>query len=65
MTVEERMKPAMHFKPELASLNMGSMNFGLFPMLKRHNQLKYPWEKKCSKEVSILFLKILLRILKT
>ena len=46
MTVEERMKPAMHFKPELASLNMGSMNFGLFPMLKRHNQLKYPWEKE-------------------
>jgi uncharacterized protein (DUF849 family) len=25
---------------------MGSMNFGLFPMLKRHNQLKYPWEKE-------------------
>ena len=45
MSVEERMKPAMHFKPELASLNMGSMNFGLFPMLKKHNQLKHPWEK--------------------
>ena len=28
MTVEERMKPCMHFKPEVASLNMGSMNFG-------------------------------------
>jgi uncharacterized protein (DUF849 family) len=40
------MKPAMHFKPELASLNMGSMNFGLFPMLKKHNQLKFPWEKE-------------------
>ena len=36
MTVEERMQPCMHFKPELASLNMGTMNFGLFPMLKRH-----------------------------
>jgi len=46
MSVEERMKPAMHFKPELASLNMGSMNFGLFPMLKKHNQLKFPWEKE-------------------
>ena len=46
MTVEDRMRPAMHFKPELASLNMGSMNFGLFPMLKKHNQLKFPWEKE-------------------
>ena len=35
MTVEERVKPAQPFKPEVASLNMGSMNFGLFPMLNR------------------------------
>ena len=33
MTVEERVRPAATFKPEVASLNMGSMNFGLFPML--------------------------------
>ena len=33
MTVEERVRPAAVFKPEVASLNMGSMNFGLFPML--------------------------------
>ena len=45
MTVEERMKPCMHFKPEVASLNMGSMNFGLFPMMKRHNQFQREWEK--------------------
>ena len=45
MTVEERMKPCMHFKPEVASLNMGSMNFGLFPMMKRHNQFQHEWEK--------------------
>ena len=45
MTVEDRMRPAMHFQPEVASLNMGSMNFGLFPMLKKHNQLKFPWER--------------------
>ena len=32
MTVEERMRPATTFQPELASLNMGSMNFGLFPL---------------------------------
>ena len=36
MTVEERLKPTAHFKPEVASLNMGSMNFGLFPMLGRY-----------------------------
>ena len=35
MAVEERIKPAAVWKPEVASLNMGSMNFGLFPMLKR------------------------------
>src|SRR5215468_5177503 len=33
MKVEERVRPAARFKPELASLNMGSMNFGLFSML--------------------------------
>lgn len=45
MTVEERLRPAVELKPELASLNMGSMNFGLFPMLNRHNQFKYEWEQ--------------------
>src|SRR5579863_1290920 len=35
MTVAERVRPALAFKPEVASLNMGSMNFGLFPMLQR------------------------------
>ncbi len=35
MTVEERLQPALLMKPEVASLNMGSMNFGLFPMLGR------------------------------
>lgn len=46
MTVEERMQPALRFKPELASLNMGSMNFGLFPMLDRFEKFKYPWERE-------------------
>jgi uncharacterized protein (DUF849 family) len=36
MTVEGRIKPAAVWKPQVASLNMGSMNFGLFPMLKRN-----------------------------
>jgi uncharacterized protein (DUF849 family) len=44
MSVEERVKPAEHWKPEVASLNMGSMNFGLFPMLKRYKDFKHDWE---------------------
>jgi uncharacterized protein (DUF849 family) len=44
MTVAERVKPAEAFKPELASLNMGSMNFGLFPMLGRFKNFKHDWE---------------------
>ena len=44
MTVEERVKPAATFKPEVASLNMGSMNFGLFPMLNRFKAFKHDWE---------------------
>jgi uncharacterized protein (DUF849 family) len=44
MTVQERLRPAHHFQPELASLNMGSMNFGLYPMLKRFKEFKHEWE---------------------
>ncbi len=46
MTVAERVKPAEHFKPEVASLNMGSMNFGLFPMLNRFKDFKHSWERE-------------------
>jgi uncharacterized protein (DUF849 family) len=45
MPVEERVRPAERWKPEVASLNMGSMNFGLFPMLKRYKEFKYDWEQ--------------------
>jgi uncharacterized protein (DUF849 family) len=45
MSIEERVRPAATFKPEVASLNMGSMNFGLFPMLRRQKEFKYDWEK--------------------
>jgi 3,5-dioxohexanoate:acetyl-CoA acetone transferase len=45
MTVKERLQPALVLKPEIASLNMGSMNFGLFPMLARFKEFKYDWEK--------------------
>ncbi|WP_206244185.1 BKACE family enzyme [Novosphingobium terrae] len=44
MTVEERVGPATHWQPEVASMNMGSMNFGLFPMLKRFKDFKHAWE---------------------
>jgi len=44
MSVEERVRPAAKWQPEVASLNMGSMNFGLFPMLKRYKEFKHDWE---------------------
>ncbi len=46
MTVEERARPAALFKPEVASLNMGSMNFALFPMLNRFKEFKHDWERQ-------------------
>jgi uncharacterized protein (DUF849 family) len=45
MSVAERVRPAEVWKPEVASLNMGSMNFGLFPMLKRFNKFEHEWER--------------------
>ena len=46
MTIEERVRPAATFAPEVASLNMGSMNFGLFPMLNRFKDFKHDWERQ-------------------
>ena len=46
MLAEERVRPALTCKPEVASLNMGSMNFGLFPMLGRFPDLKHDWERQ-------------------
>ena len=46
MTVDERLRPALQLQPELASLNMGSMNFGLYPMLKRNTAFKHSWERE-------------------
>ena len=45
MLVQERIRPALQFKPEVASLNMGSMNFGLYEMLNRIKEFKYEWER--------------------
>jgi uncharacterized protein (DUF849 family) len=43
--LDQRLRPATVFEPEVASLNMGSMNLGLFPMLKRYSDFKYQWER--------------------
>jgi uncharacterized protein (DUF849 family) len=45
MTVDERLGPALSLAPELASLNMGTMNFGLYPMLDRFRDLQHDWER--------------------
>ena len=45
MTVEERARPAATFEPELASLNMGSINFGLYPLLRKHERFRFDWER--------------------
>ncbi|HZP87327.1 MAG TPA: 3-keto-5-aminohexanoate cleavage protein [Burkholderiales bacterium] len=44
MSVEERLQPALKLKPEVASLNMGSMNFGLYEMIPRYKEWKHDWE---------------------
>lgn len=46
MTVQERVVPAATYRPELASLNMGSMNFGLFHLLDRYKELRFDWERE-------------------
>ena len=45
MTVEERLQPALQLRPEVASLNMGSMNFGLYELLGRFKDFKHDWER--------------------
>jgi uncharacterized protein (DUF849 family) len=45
MALEERSAAARAFKPELCSMNMGSMNFGLFPVLDRVGEFKHRWER--------------------
>src|SRR5206468_9473161 len=46
MTVEERLAAAAEFSPEMCSLNMGSMNFALYPMAARFKKWKYDWEEQ-------------------
>ena len=46
MPVEERIRPVARYAPELASLNMGSMNFGLYGMLDRYAEFAHEWERE-------------------
>ena len=45
MTLEERLAAPLKASPEMCSLNMGSMNFGLYPMLGRYKEFKHDWER--------------------
>jgi uncharacterized protein (DUF849 family) len=45
MSIEQRLQPALQLQPEVASLNMGSMNFGLYPMLGRFKEFQHGWER--------------------
>ena len=45
MTLDERLAAPLRASPEMCSLNMGSMNFGLFPMLQRYDEFRYEWER--------------------
>ena len=44
MTVQERMQTPLKAKPEMCSLNMGSMNFVLYPILEKYKEWKFDWE---------------------
>ncbi|KUM28586.1 3-keto-5-aminohexanoate cleavage protein [Mesorhizobium loti] len=44
MSREERLRAASTVSPEMASMNMGSMNFGIFPMLDKYSNWKHDWE---------------------
>jgi len=55
MRIEERVGPALVFKPEVASLNMGSINFGLYPMLNRYKEFKHDWEREHLANKDIIF----------
>ena len=44
MALDDRLAAALRAQPEMCSLNMGSMNFGLYPALDRYSQWKHAWE---------------------
>ncbi len=46
MSIEERLRPVAEFQPEIASLNMGSMNFGMYPILEKMKAFQHDWEEE-------------------
>jgi uncharacterized protein (DUF849 family) len=46
MTLDDRLAAALRAEPEMCSLNMGSMNFGIFPLAKPGTEWKYQWEQE-------------------
>src|SRR5882724_13382659 len=44
MSLDDRLAAPLRASPELCSLNMGSMNFGMYPMIGRYKEFKYDWE---------------------
>ena len=46
MSVDERIEAAVAARPEMSSLNMGSINFGLYPLLDRYPEFKHEWERQ-------------------
>ena len=46
MTIEERVAPVRLYRPELATLNAGSINYSLFPLVSRYKEWKFGWEKE-------------------
>src|SRR3984885_7134981 len=44
MSIDERLAAPLRASPEVCSLNMGSMNFGMYPMLERYKSFKHDWE---------------------
>lgn len=55
LSIEDRLRPALRFEPELASLNMGTMNFGMFEMLGRFSDFKHDWERALLEKRDIVF----------
>ena len=55
MSVEQRVAPVTTYKPELASFNAGTMNWGLFPVLDHYKEWKYEWETAMLSMEDIIF----------
>lgn len=55
MSVEERLSVIPLLKPELASMNCGSINWGMFPVLNKIKEFKYEWEYNYLSDKAMVF----------